>query len=156
MRVAVLEAGQPDAPQPVTGQRDRLLASTSPLRTGPIITLPSTVFHGNSASAWNMKLTPVGDAAHLAAADPHRARARRGPGPTPCPRVVDLPQPVGPTIAQNWPGSTVNVTSRRAVNGGARGRQEPLGQSGDLDVGRCDTAAIARGRGVGIRHTRPI
>jgi hypothetical protein len=30
--------------------------------------------------------------------------------------VVDLPQPVGPTTAQNWPGSTVNETSRSAVN----------------------------------------
>ena len=29
--------------------------------------------------------------------------------------VVDLPQPVGPTTAQNCPGSTVSFTSRRAV-----------------------------------------
>ena len=28
-----------------------------------------------------------------------------------------MPQPVGPTIAQNWPGSTVRLTSRIAVNG---------------------------------------
>ena len=30
-------------------------------------------------------------------------------------KVVDFPQPVGPTTAQNCPGSTVKVTSRRAV-----------------------------------------
>ena len=30
--------------------------------------------------------------------------------------VVDLPHPDGPTTAQNSPGSTVMVTSRRAVN----------------------------------------
>src|SRR5450756_195204 len=29
--------------------------------------------------------------------------------------VVDLPQPVGPTTAQNCPGSTVRFTSRSAV-----------------------------------------
>ena len=30
-------------------------------------------------------------------------------------KVVDLPQPVGPTTAQNSPGSTVMSRSRRAV-----------------------------------------
>ncbi len=29
--------------------------------------------------------------------------------------VVDLPQPVGPTTAQNCPGATTRSTSRRAV-----------------------------------------
>src|SRR5438067_12555835 len=31
------------------------------------------------------------------------------------PSVVDLPQPVGPTTAQNSPGATLRVTSRMAV-----------------------------------------
>src|SRR5437763_10709311 len=31
-------------------------------------------------------------------------------------RVVDLPQPLGPTTAQNWPGSTAMSISDSAVN----------------------------------------
>src|SRR4051794_18984748 len=32
-------------------------------------------------------------------------------------KVVDLPHPVGPTMATNSPGATSRVTSRMAVNG---------------------------------------
>ena len=39
-----------------------------------------------------------------------------GASPDTSDSVVDLPHPVGPTTAQNWPGSTVKLTSRSAVN----------------------------------------
>ena len=83
-------------------------------------TLPSTVFHGSSASVWNMKLVPrpmpvtgCPPTAHRPLAGPVEAGHQV--------RVVDLPHPDGPTTAQNSPGSTVMVTSRRAVNGAPPG-----------------------------------
>ena len=45
-------------------------------------------------------------------------------------RVVDLPHPDGPTTAQNSPGSTVMVTSRRAVKAVAARRLESFGDTG--------------------------
>src|SRR6476620_12146719 len=42
--------------------------------------------------------------------------AEAGSSPETRDRVVDLPQPVGPTIETNSPGATSRVTSRRAVN----------------------------------------
>ena len=87
----------------------------TPRNSGPIATLPSTVFHGSSASVWNMKLVPRPmPVTGCPPTDtvPSLARSR----PATRVRVVDLPHPDGPTTAQNSPGSTVMVTSRRAVN----------------------------------------
>jgi hypothetical protein len=50
-----------------------------------------------------------------------------------------LPQPVGPTIAQNWPGSTVNVVSLRAVNA------EPAGVRNRLVSPVTSMRALPRG-----------
>ena len=86
----------------------------TPWNSGPIATFPSTVFHGSSASVWNMKLVPL--------AMPSTGRPPTLTLPSlglsrPATRVsvVDLPHPEGPTTAQNRPGSTVMVTSRSAV-----------------------------------------
>ena len=86
----------------------------TPRNSGPIATLPSTVFHGSSASVWNMKLVPRPmpvTGCPPTAPSPSLAWSR----PATRVSVVDLPHPDGPTTAQNSPGSTVMVTSRRAV-----------------------------------------
>ena len=77
--------------------------------------MPSTVFHGISASAWNMKLVPV--VIPSTACPPTRTVPALGrSSPATIVSVVDLPHPVGPTTAQNFPGPIVRSTSRRAVN----------------------------------------
>ena len=59
----------------------------------------------------------LGDAAHLAAADLDRALTGAVQARDLTPGWWTFRSPVGPTTAQNWPGSTVKVTSRIAVNG---------------------------------------
>src|SRR5215472_8283621 len=77
-------------------------------------TFPITVFQGSRASAWNMKLVPL--VIPLTGCPPTRTVPSLGLSrPATMVSVVDLPQPVGPTTAQNCPGSTVRLTSRRAV-----------------------------------------
>ena len=61
--------------------------------------------------------------------------------------VVDLPQPVGPTTAQNCPGSTIRLTSRRAVKAVPRRRQETLAEPRQLDPGVLDPAPSRAGIG---------
>ena len=92
----------------------------TPWKSGPIATLASTVFQGSRASVWNMKLTP------FPMPSTGRPPTRTLPAlatsrPATRVSVVDLPQPDGPTTAQNCPGSTVRFTSRRAVNGAPPG-----------------------------------
>ncbi len=77
-------------------------------------TFPSTVFQGSRASDWNMKLTP------LVIPCTRRPPTQTSPAdgvssPATSASVVDFPQPVGPTTAQNCPGSTTKFTSRTAV-----------------------------------------
>ena len=86
----------------------------APWKTGPMATLASTVFHGSSASAWNMKLVPP--VIPVTGWPPTRTWPALGrSSPATMVSVVDLPQPVGPTTAQNCPGRTTRSTSRRAV-----------------------------------------
>src|SRR5215472_13732937 len=54
------------------------------------------------------------------------------------PRVVDLPQPVGPTTAQNSPGATLRETSSIAVYGW------PVGVRKRLVTSRNSMADVAR------------
>ena len=100
--------------------RSHSLASASavffgtPWKSGPIATFASTVFQGSRASVWNMKLVPF--AIPSTSRPPTRTLPALGwSRPATRVSVVDLPQPVGPTTAQNCPGSTVRFTSRRAV-----------------------------------------
>src|SRR3954449_4123404 len=77
-------------------------------------TLSRTFFHGSTASAWNMYPTPsgmplTGDPCTLT------VPAVAGSSPETRDRVVDLPQPVGPTIETNSPSATSRSTSRIAV-----------------------------------------
>ena len=77
--------------------------------------MPTTVFHGISASAWNMKLVPAvipstGFPPTLTV--PALGRS----SPATIVSVVDLPHPLGPTTAQNFPAPTVISKSRTAVN----------------------------------------
>jgi hypothetical protein len=77
--------------------------------------LPTTVFHGISASAWNMKLVPAvipstGFPPTLTV--PALGRS----SPATIVSEVDLPHPLGPTTAQNFPAPTVISKSRTAVN----------------------------------------
>ena len=58
--------------------------------------------------------------------------------------MVDFPQPVGPTTAQNWPGSTTRSTSSRAVKGSPLGGEKPFGHAGDLDPGRLRHRGASR------------
>ena len=112
--MVVLEAGQADAAQPVARLVLSLLLGT-PRNTGPRATLPTTVFHGSSASAWNMKLVP--GAIPSTACPPTRTVPALGRSrPATMVSVVDLPHPVGPTMAQNCPAPMVRSTSRKAVN----------------------------------------
>jgi hypothetical protein len=76
--------------------------------------LASTVFHGISASAWNMKLVPA--VMPSTVRPPTRTVPELGrSSPATMVSVVDLPHPVGPTTAQNLPAPTVMSMSRRAV-----------------------------------------
>src|SRR5581483_9143269 len=73
------------------------------------------VFHGSSASAWNMKLMPAvmpSTGRRPTLTSPALGRS----SPATMVSVVDLPHPVGPTTAQNFPGSMTRSTSRNAVN----------------------------------------
>ena len=77
-------------------------------------TFPSTVFQGSRASDWNMKLVP--GVIPVTGWPPTRTLPALGrSSPATRVSVVDLPQPVGPTTAQNCPGLTGRLTSRRAV-----------------------------------------
>src|ERR1700730_13823287 len=77
-------------------------------------TFDRTDFHGISASAWNMK--PIPPAIPSTSWPPTRTVPAFGRSkPATIVRVVDLPHPVGPTTAENWPGSITRSTSRRAV-----------------------------------------
>src|SRR5438270_5495844 len=83
-------------------------------KVGPRLTLWSTDFHGSRASAWNMKPTPSTmprTGAPLTRIAPPLGRSR----PDTIDSIVDLPHPVGPTTAQNWPAPTDMVTSEIAV-----------------------------------------
>ena len=105
---------------------DRASFEDTPLKVGPSATLATTDFHGSSASVWNMKLTPFGipsTGLPETRTIPALGRSR----PAAIVNVVDLPQPVGPTIAQNWPGSTVRSTSRNAVIATPAGDTNRLG-----------------------------
>ena len=83
---------------------------------GPIATFPITVFQGISASAWKTKLVPrVIPWTCLLPTETSPALGVSRPETSV--NVVDFPQPVGPTIAQNCPGSTTMLTSWIAVNG---------------------------------------
>ena len=78
--------------------------------------MPSTVFHGSSASVWNMKLVPRPmPLTGWPPTDTVPALGRSRPATRV--RVVDLPHPDGPTTAQNSPGSTVMVN---VAQGGER------------------------------------
>src|SRR5215472_4480789 len=86
----------------------------TPWNNGPSETLPITDFQGSSASAWNMKLVPL--VMPETGTPPTRTLPSLGLSrPATRVSVVDLPQPVGPTTAQNCPGSTDRLTSRKAV-----------------------------------------
>ena len=77
--------------------------------------MPTTVFHGISASAWNMKLVPA--VIPSTGFPPTRTVPALGrSSPATIVSVVDLPHPLGPTTAQNFPAPMVISTSRRAVN----------------------------------------
>ncbi len=77
--------------------------------------MPSTVFHGISASAWNMKLVPA--VIPSTAWPPTRTVPVLGrSSPATIVSVVDLPHPLGPTTAQNLPAPTAILMSRKAVN----------------------------------------
>ena len=77
--------------------------------------MPSTVFQGISASAWNMKLVPA--AIPSTACPPTRTVPALGrSSPATIVSVVDLPHPLGPTTAQNFPAPMAISTSRNAVN----------------------------------------
>ena len=113
--------------------RSCALSRATPRNRGPIATFSSTVFHGSSASDWNTKPTsspiPV-TALPCTRTSPSLAASR----PETRVRVVDLPQPLGPTTAQNWPGSTVRSTSARAV------KIEPVGVRNRLLTPRSSMA----------------
>ena len=76
VRVVVLEAGEADAAQPVAARWPAPASSATPRKHRPEATLPSTVFHGSSASVWNMKLVPRVMPVDRLAADADRAGAR--------------------------------------------------------------------------------
>ena len=127
----VLETGESHDAQPPRASLSAVLFGT-PWKTGPIATFASTVFHGSSASVWNMKLVPR-DAGDRPLADADAASLARS---TPAIRVsvVDLPQPDGPTTAQKCSGSTVRFTLRSAVKDVRVRRPEALGHPGQLDA----------------------
>ena len=109
-------SSKPDSPTRRSQSRARAIASFlgTPRNSGPAATLPSTDFHGNTASFWNMKPIPSPiprTGAPLTSTSPSLTRS----SPEISDRVVDLPQPVGPTIAQNSPGATDSFRSRSAV-----------------------------------------
>ena len=77
--------------------------------------MSTTVFHGISASAWNMKLVPAvipstGFPPTLTV--PALGRS----SPATIVSEVDLPHPLGPTTAQNFPAPMVISNPRTAVN----------------------------------------
>src|SRR5205823_13279866 len=85
-----------------------------PRNSGPAATLSSTDFHGKTASCW--KTNPVlvstpRTGCPWTTVSPDDASSR----PETSVRVVDLPHPVGPTTAQNWPSSTASDKSLSAV-----------------------------------------
>ena len=87
----------------------------TPRKRGPIATLSRTLFQGKTASRWKtyptLRPTAVTDWPNTET-EPALGASR----PAMSARVVDLPQPVGPTIAQNSPAATVRSRSRSAVN----------------------------------------
>ncbi len=95
--------------------------------------LSLTVRHGSVASCWNMYPTvrgiPVTGVPATVTLPP-----LVGSRPEISDRVVDLPQPVGPTTATNSPCATSNVTSRIAVN-------EPPFADGKILVARSSRMA---------------
>src|SRR5882724_8333734 len=99
----------------------------TPRNSGPAITLPSTSRHGNTASCWNTNPTRRSTPS-TGASNSVTSPACGFASPAISPSVVDLPQPVGPTMAKNSPGaiersksssaeriSPAGVTNRRAT-----------------------------------------
>ena len=54
VRIAVLEAGEADAREPVARLRVARRRAATPRNSSPAVTLASALRHGISASAWNM------------------------------------------------------------------------------------------------------
>src|SRR4051794_14157541 len=77
------------------------------------MTLPSTLRHGNTASCWNTKPTRRSTPS-TGASNSVTLPACGFAMPAISPSVVDLPQPVGPTTAQNSPGAMVRSNSSSA------------------------------------------
>src|SRR4029453_2165003 len=92
--------------------------------------LPRTVFHGSSASCWNMydarRLRPVSSLPNTSTRPPVG-----GVRPAMMFKSVDFPQPLGPTNETNVPAATSSVTPSTAVSAPNR-----------LTTSRSDSAGV--------------
>ena len=92
----------------------RRSARATPRSSSPNSTFPSAVRHGKRPGSWKTVATRVGSGPDT---DTPSTRTRPSSGVASPPIIassVDLPQPDGPMIVQNWPSPTLRETSRSA------------------------------------------
>ena len=133
--------------RPTRRSQSRALACAcvlaTPRKTGPSDTLPSTVFHGSSASAWNMKLVPSVMPSTGLAADPDRRPRSGGPGRRPASASSTCRSRSARRRRRTGRARRRSHVPQRG-EGLARRREEPLGHPVQLDPCACpaDGAAV--------------